>query len=166
VSAVHILATGLEFIRAGTRGVEPVIEEIIHDAREEIQLMTYSFTPRAQRIMALLEKAAERSIKVTIIVNRLDLQEDKIKHKLRFLKQEYADNVHLVDFSDANGRELHAKVVVVDRKKTVIGSANLSGRGMVHNYEIGVLIEGQKAWEMARLIDSFVQRLFKQRPLK
>ncbi len=161
MSSVHILATGLEFIRAGTRGVEPVIEEMIHNAREEIQLMAYLLTPPALHILELLERAAERGIKITIVVNRLELQEDKIKNRLKSLNQRYSNYVRVIDFCNPHGRELHAKVVVVDRKKAVIGSANLSGRGMVYNYEIGVLIEGQKAWEMGHLIDSFVHRVCK-----
>ena len=56
----------------------------------------------------------------------------------------------------ANGRQLHAKVIVVDRKGAVIGSANFSWGGMVANYEVGVLIDGYEAWKMAKLIDELL----------
>lgn len=48
---------------------------------------------------------------------------------------------------------LHAKVVVVDRKKAVLGSANFSWGGMAAHYEIGVLLEGDEAWTLSKLVD-------------
>ena len=36
---------------------------------------------------------------------------------------------------------LHAKVMVSDYKKTLIGSANLTHWGLIKNYELGILIE-------------------------
>ena len=62
------------------------------------------------------------------------------------------DYFKLVDF---NRREktLHAKVVVIDREKAVLGSANFSWGGMSGNYEIGVLLEGREAWTLSKLVD-------------
>jgi len=48
---------------------------------------------------------------------------------------------------------LHAKVVVVDRKKAVLGSANFSWGGMASHYEIGVFLEGDEAWTLGKLVD-------------
>jgi cardiolipin synthase len=50
-------------------------------------------------------------------------------------------------------QQLHAKVIVVDRNKAVIGSANFSWNGMYGNYEIGLLLKGQHAWKLAKVID-------------
>jgi len=49
--------------------------------------------------------------------------------------------------------DLHAKVIVVDRKKALVGSANLSLRGLMNNHELGVVVEGPVAAEIARAID-------------
>lgn len=48
---------------------------------------------------------------------------------------------------------LHAKVVVVDREKAVLGSANFSWGGMSAHYEVGVLLEGPEAWTLSKLVD-------------
>ncbi len=48
---------------------------------------------------------------------------------------------------------LHAKVIVADRKKAVLGSANFSWGGMSAHYEIGVLLEGKDAWTLSKLVD-------------
>jgi len=60
---------------------------------------------------------------------------------------------------EANGgkifqrKMLHAKVVVVDREKAVLGSANFSWGGMSAHYEVGVLLEGPEAWTLSKLVD-------------
>src|SRR4029078_5451194 len=128
------------------------IEEIIQHAQSEIHIMSYVLAPAAFHIVSLLEKAAERKVKVTLVINRLDLQERLVMNRLYSIEKKYPSFFRLVDFHDGNQSQLHAKVIVVDRKNAVIGSANLSWGGMVNNYEIGVYIEGPEAWTMAHLI--------------
>ena len=59
----------------------------------------------------------------------------------------------LCDFNDPNGWDLHAKVLIQDRRTAVIGSANISWRGMEKNIEISVLIRDGSAWRLASIID-------------
>ena len=40
------------------------------------------------------------------------------------------------------GAALHAKILVVDRRLALVGSANFTGRGMESNLECGILIRG------------------------
>lgn len=63
-------------------------------------------------------------------------------------------HVKIIDFSRINNQQLHAKILVVDRKKAVIGSANFSWGGMYANYEVGLFVEGEIAWELAGIIDA------------
>lgn len=155
MSSVQLLGTGPEFIREGIRGIEPVIEELILSARRDVHILAYLFTPQATNFLDLLEGAAKRSVEIKILVNRLDHQHTRIKSRLKLLEKSF-HTIDVVSFGSEQGRQLHAKVVVVDRKKAVIGSANFSWGGMVANYEVGVLIEGQPAWKMAQLIDSLI----------
>jgi len=155
VSSVQLLGTGPEFAREGVRGIEPVVEELILSARRDIHILAYLFTPQATNFLRLLEEAAQRSVEIRILVNRLDQQHTRIRSRLRSLERS-CDTVEVVTLGSEHGRQLHAKVVVADRKRAVIGSANFSWGGMVANYEIGVLVEGQAAWKMAELIDSLI----------
>jgi len=152
---VWILATGPELLREGVRGIEPVIEELIASARSEIHIVAYLLTRQAARILDLTEKAAERGVRVTIIINRLETQDEFIRSKLNFLRRS-SSNITVYNFSDLAGRQLHAKVIIADRIRAVIGSANLSWGGMVTNYEIGVMLEGDAVWKLAALVDSFI----------
>ena len=154
MSSVQLLGTGPEFIREGIRGIEPVVQELILSARRDIHILAYLFTPQATRLIDLLDGAIDRSVEINILVNRFDNQDAAIQSRLRSL--ENRPHVKLGTLGRENGRQLHAKVIVADRKRAVIGSANYSWGGMVANYEVGVLIEGQEAWKMAKLIDDLL----------
>ena len=157
MSEIQILATGPELVREGLRAIESVMQEIILGASKEIQIVGYVFTPQASQILALVRQAAEKGISVTFVVNNLDSQNEKVKLELLQLRKSYP-RVRVVDFHDKEGRQLHAKVVVADRRSAVIGSANFSWGGMVANYEIGVLIVGDAAWKLAQVIDRLAIR--------
>jgi len=148
----EILVTGLDLIDLGIRGLEPVIEEIIRKAEKEVHMMTYLFTAGALHILDLIENTAERGINIVIVVNNLQFQEGKVVSRLRHISLRFP-HAKIYDFIDPEKRQLHAKVVVVDRKKAVVGSANLSWGGMYSNYEIGLFIEGKAAWKLAEIID-------------
>ncbi|HXG23887.1 MAG TPA: phospholipase D-like domain-containing protein [Chthonomonadales bacterium] len=64
----------------------------------------------------------------------------------------------IVDFALAGYGLLHAKVIVIDRRQAIVGSANLTAGGLGKNHEIAVLVEGEVAWEIASLIDRMVGR--------
>jgi phosphatidylserine/phosphatidylglycerophosphate/cardiolipin synthase-like enzyme len=125
MTSVELLATGPELIKKGIRGFEPVLEESIIEANTEIHIMAYIFTSRALHILDLLEKAAERGIKIKMIINDLNSQETTIKSRFKNLSQKFS-HVEIFDFRDPQGRQLHAKIIVIDRKKTIVSSANFS----------------------------------------
>ena len=52
--------------------------------------------------------------------------------------------------------DLHAKVIVVDRRKAIIGSSNLSRRGFLTNYELALLLEGSTATTVASVVDKLL----------
>jgi len=155
---VEILGTGSEFMKQGIRGTEPVIEEVIMQASKEIQILAYIFTAKAIHILRLVEQAAKRGLKITIIVNDLQVQDQTIKYQLEKMEATFP-HVQVLNFTDNTKRQLHAKIVVADREKAVIGSANFSWGGMYSNYEVGLLIEGEPAWKIAQLVDSLKTEL-------
>jgi len=152
MTRIEILVTGPDLIERGIRGIEPVLEEILKAAKNEVHMMVYMFTAGALHILDLIETAAEKGVKIVMVVNNLQLQEVKIVSRLRHIGQKFP-HVKIFDFTDPEKRQLHAKIIVVDRRKAVVGSANLSWGGMYSNYEIGLLIEGKTAWKLAEIID-------------
>jgi len=125
---------------------------MITSATEEIQMLAYLLRPSAKPILGLLNDAARRGIRITIIMNSIQSQPEVIR---KWLKNISSDSplVKVIDFKRQRGALLHAKVLVVDRKKALVGSANFSWGGMVGNYEVGVTLEGECAWKMACIVD-------------
>ncbi len=151
MNRVQIVGTGPDFVGQGVRSVEPVLEELIRGSRQEIHLAAYLFTPEATGLIDLLSAAANRGVKQTIVVNRLSTQDSEVRSRLTKLVMNSSD-VNLRDYSPKKS-QLHAKVLVADRSRALIGSANFTWGGMVSNYELGLYVEGELCWKLAHLID-------------
>ena len=156
----ELLATGIEFVNKGFKGTKPEIERLVKNARETIHILIYAFGPEAEGLWDMLTDTLERGKHVTIVVNEFSKLNDNkwaeriIKERLHGLNNKFGGrNFVLADFEKPGRGYLHAKVMVADRKKMIIGSANLSKGGQKNNYEMGVLIEGEEAWKVADVIE-------------
>ena len=49
---------------------------------------------------------------------------------------------------------MHGKVLVADRARALVGSANFSAGGLGHNVEFGVIVEGEVAERMCRTVET------------
>jgi len=149
---IQILATGSAFVKKGLRGTKPVIDEILKSAKREIHMLAYKFG-NDDDLWDLLENKLETGIQLTIIVSMME-QIPEVKKKLYSLSERFGkNNFNLFDFENPEGGLLHAKVIVVDRNKAVVGSANFSLGGMKNHYELGVLITGSHAWKLAEVVE-------------
>ncbi len=156
----EILATGIEFVNKGFKGTKPEIERLVKNARETIHILIYAFGPEAEGLWDMLADTLERGKRVTMVVNEFSKLDDNkwdeeiIKKRLQELNDKFGgSNFVLADFEKPDRGFLHAKVMVADREKMIIGSANLSAGGQKNNYEMGVLIEGSEAWKVADVIE-------------
>ncbi|AFL95282.1 hypothetical protein CL1_1079 [Thermococcus cleftensis] len=149
---VKILTTGNHLKSRNFRNIETVIQELFDDAHEQIHLVTYVITDNTMWLIDMIEKSLRRGRFVKLIVNELN-PSLKVTQKLFQLKKHY-ENFILVEFSKKYpGETIHAKTIVVDRRKAVIGSMNFTWGGMVGNHEIGVLIEGPEIEDLAYALD-------------
>jgi len=160
----ELLATGIEFVNKGFKGTKPEIERLVKNARETIHILIYAFGPEAEGLWDMLTDTLERGKHVTIVVNEFSKLDDNkwderiIKKRLQELNDKFGgSNFVLADFEKPDLGDLHAKVMVADREKMIIGSANLSAGGQKNNYEMGVLIEGNEAWKVADVIEQIAQ---------
>lgn len=153
MSDIEILATGHLFVKRNRiRATQPVIERLLHNVESSIHMLAYKFGPGIE-MWDLLESKIKYGYDVTIIVS-LDDQIRPVKKHLQEMAHQYPNNFHLMDFDNPEGGLLHAKVLVVDRKTAVLGSANFSKGGLTNHYEIGLLIENEDiAWNLASLVD-------------
>lgn len=151
MTRVTLLATGERLVGRGVRAFNPVLEEMLRSAGREIQIAIYRVDVSALSLLDILEQAARRGVQILIILSAVNEQPESIRRKLLHLGG--LPGVRVVDFRSEEGDLLHAKAIVVDRQRAILGSANLTWGGLVRNYEIGILLEGPEAWEIARLLD-------------
>jgi len=104
---------------------------------EEILIATPYFIPGA-RIMRSLLRAARRGVRVRLLLPaRCDIP------LVRLLGHSYYSTLLRsgIEVFEIEHEILHAKVMLFDRKRAVIGSANLDQRSFHRNFEINLIIE-------------------------
>jgi phosphatidylserine/phosphatidylglycerophosphate/cardiolipin synthase-like enzyme len=158
MSDSQILVTGKYFSSFGLRSIGPVLQELVSTAETEVHLLAYLLTESAAPLVDLLDAALERGVKVTIVLNNFAGNSPELTKHLQSLNETYG-HAKVVTYSQEESGPLHAKVLVSDRKRALVGSANLSWGGMVTNNEIAVLIQDNSAWVLASLIDRLVSQL-------
>lgn len=154
---VEIVASGLSLVGEGIRSIDSAIREIIDSADRRIQIAAYLVTPGAGPILDAIAQKLDTGIEVTFIVDELyGEKNESVREILEELDETY-DHFRLSDFNPKRKRgRLHAKVIIADRKRALLGSANLTWSGRVSNHELAVVFEGEKAAELASVIDRLI----------
>ncbi|MCZ7570687.1 MAG: phospholipase D family protein [Ardenticatenaceae bacterium] len=155
---VSVAVTGIAWMGSGTGSIESALERLFREAEQEIGLTAYTVSSGADLLFDWLEAALARGVQVRLVVNRLDSQPADVATRLKRLATTYS-HFHLYDFRCESEADLHAKAIIADRRLALVGSSNLSRRGLLANHELAVLIEGPAAADVARAMD----RLFASR---
>ena len=121
--------------------------------------MAYSITGGADILLDWMEDALDRGVQVSMAVNRLESQSTEATTRLREFASRYS-HFRLYNFAEERGFDLHAKVIVVDRRMALVGSSNLSRNGLTNNHELAVLVEGSAAADVARALDLLLAEAF------
>lgn len=152
---IRVLATGLGWMGGGIESIQSNIEELVSTAQHEIMIGAYSIGPGAIDFLDVLEIPLDRGVEIRMIVNRFEDHPLPVKERLLALMRSHL-NLSVHDFSPDDGSDLHAKLVIVDRDKAVIGSSNLSKRGFVTNHELAVRLENPNVSMLAQAFDTLV----------
>jgi cardiolipin synthase len=109
----------------------------IASASEEILIATPYFVP-GPRIMRSLLRAARRGVRVRLL---LPARSD-VPLVLLLGRSSYSTLLRGgVEIYELEREILHAKVMLIDGERTVIGSANLDQRSFHRNYEINCIVD-------------------------
>jgi len=142
--------------------------EAIRSAQEEVTASSPYFVP-GQLSMEMFRELRGRGVKVTVLTNSLASTDEPIvhigyaAHREELLRMgidlyelsssRLKDNKRPFLFGKSLGR-LHAKLVVIDKKRLFIGSMNLDPRSATINTELGAMIDSPPlARELLRIID-------------
>jgi cardiolipin synthase len=144
---IELVATGDKWIGNGIRSFNSRIIEIISESKKHLLMTAYSISEPL--IVKKIEERLEKGVSVEMYVN-YDEKNLRLFWELKDLEKKYP----YFKIKIIKGAVLHAKIIVSDRKKVLMGSANLTYSGMLKNYEMGLEIENteisQKIIEMLR----------------
>jgi len=131
------VATGDAWIGYGVRSSVSVISELITNANVELVMTAYLLTNH--EIVKEIKEALTRGVSVAIYLydDGKKITETDAVYSVFKLKQEFP----YLKINIVKDKVLHAKILVADGKKVLVGSANLTHPAMTSNYEMGFLIE-------------------------
>ena len=154
---MRVITSGLEWMGSGVGSIQTAVEELLDKSQVDVTVVTYSLTIGAATFFDGIQRCLERGVRVSLLINRFEGQTKEMKSRIHSLANREL-SFDLFDFVDPSGGDLHSKLVIVDRKRAIVGSANLSWNGLVRNHELAVLIEDE---EEVSQIASTVDRLFR-----
>ena len=137
---VRAVWTGPSSSAGGSRLTIAVVADLIAEAEHEILLVSYATCPLPM-VTTALQNAAARGVAVTLLLERA---QDKPGWKGMVEPFPALDAQQLCWPLSKRpvGASLHAKVLVVDRRVALVGSANLTAFALERNLECGLLVRG------------------------
>jgi cardiolipin synthase len=138
------------YSRKGRKRMRHLLRHSIDHARTNISLTTAYFTP-SKRIIALLEDAVRRGVKVRLLVpGKSDIPAASYAGRAFFTRLLKSG----IEIYTYRGEMLHAKTYVFDNYWSIIGSTNLDYQSLMYNDEgnIGIL-EASFASKMAEMFE-------------
>ena len=150
---VSLVVTAPPLFSINARTTMNVMQSLIGNAERNILITGYSLSSYFLELVDTIIQKSQRGVFIKFFVNDLDKQpefEKILRYKGRFLK------VYNYRQEDDKMSALHAKVISVDQKQTLITSANLSYHGQQGNIELGTLIESK---QIARQIEDVFTKL-------
>jgi cardiolipin synthase len=154
VNRVSLIVTGLGWLGGGIRAIESALLRLIESADQEIVMAVYAMTPGPERLWTAVERAVDGGVRCSITVDRLDQQNREMLDWLRRLSERHRETLHVHDYlGEDDNDHLHAKIVVADRRRAIVGSANLTAHGLLLAHELALAIDGPIAEEIASRLD-------------
>jgi phosphatidylserine/phosphatidylglycerophosphate/cardiolipin synthase-like enzyme len=151
---LRVVVSGSSWMGSGLGSIESALYQLFSRANDEITIVAYAISSATPMLFQQLTMMLQRGIRVRLLVNRFPNQHPSVQQHFQSLHRGFPHLVQVYSFTpQSEEADLHAKIVLVDRYYALVGSANLSLRGLMDNHELGVVIEGAGAADIARAID-------------
>lgn len=138
--SVNVVWTGPESGVTTSRLTAATVIDLIDGAHRDVLLVSYA-TQSEPTIAGALRGAANRGVTITLLAERHHDNPHYTGAASPF-PDIPALRLHWPAGQRPPGAALHAKIIVVDEKTALVGSANLTGRAMEDNLECGILLRG------------------------
>lgn len=135
----------------------PTAQKIIHNAKKEILLSSFKFQilpkKEAQKINFLVSELISVSTLIPttkVLLNMESPQKGTAKNNIPSAHQLMKTGIDVRYLAD--GRTMHAKILIVDATHLLVGSHNWTISSMIRNYEFSVLISNHPIIQEARAL--------------
>lgn len=155
---VSLVVTAPSTFAIRARPTKITVQQMIRNASSSILITGYSLSDYFSDLVDEIIQKSQRGIFVRFFVNDIEHQtgfDRVLRYKGRFLKV-----YNYPKQQDDKMAALHAKVISVDKRETLITSANLSYHGQEGNLELGTYTESPVV--ARQLDDVFTQLFFKK----
>lgn len=154
---VSLVVTAPPSFRIDAKPTMTVVRSMLEGAGRNILITGYSLSSYFSELTDTIIDKSQRGVFVKFFINNIEKQPDVdklLRYKGRFLQ--------IYDYSNEEDKmaALHAKVISVDMKQTLITSANLSYHGQQGNIELGALVESEHTAK--QLDDVMTQLIFRK----
>ncbi len=147
----------------GTKNIDSILNTlriVLNDAKHSVKMTAYSLT-YSKEFFDLLESVLKKEFPFTLIINRYEKEDfNGVRSLMSRLMKDYPNFV--VRTFDPDEGDLHAKIVVIDHQlgdcQALIGSANLSWRGIAKNHELLIKTFGDSADTVGDLFDLILKK--------
>lgn len=155
--SIDLVVTAPPSFAMNTRTTKIAVQDMLNGASKSILFTGYSLSDYFSDMIDCIIRKSQKGVFVKAFVNRAEQQAnfDRLyRYKSSFLK------IYNFAATEDKMAALHAKVISVDQKKTLITSANLSYHGQEGNIELGTMIESRKTARQVE--DLFTKMLFRK----
>lgn len=138
-------------IRIDQRETAGAVASIIGAASESIDICTFVIS-HIDELQPLFESAVNRGVRIRLLVDRASLKSDDGRKALQNIAQ-VSDKVEIRVWNGSEQEStLHAKFLVVDNSSVFLTSANITGRALTNNVELGVILKSKPSTRSIALL--------------
>ena len=140
------------------------ILRLISSAKKSITIIGYVMDYGVKDVLTSLKEVAEkRTLKIKIVIDRADKPPEgrrKMRSPQKIIERAWPSTLKMPEIykyaKHSSETVLHAKMIVIDSEKILVTSANLTGRAIHGNLEIGILHKGNTAKKAENLISDLI----------
>lgn len=149
IDLVESVPVETNFEQSKIKRTSDVWTEMFDSAKSSIEIETFYFSHKEgeslTRILNALTRAANRGVKIRIIVDKKFYLENE--QGVDYLIGVKNIEIRKIDFVQLAGGVMHAKYFVIDSSDVFLGSQNMDWRALSHIHEIGIRIKHRKLAE-------------------
>ncbi len=136
----ELIWTGPATAAVPVRMTEQALCELIDSAQSTLFLVSF-VAYKADNVIKALRAAIQRNVKVSFLLEKSKEQGGSIDSDSKAILSSRLPGAVFYTWSKATGA-VHAKCAVADETMAIITSANLTGKAMEDNMELGILVTG------------------------